>query len=335
MRLAEERAQIKQAIGLHREVTGARPTGWYTGRSSMNTLRLTAEAGFDWISDAYDDDLPYWLKVGARHQLVIPYTLDANDMRFATAQGFNTGEHFYQYLKDALDCLLAEGAAGRAKMMSVGLHCRLIGRPGRAMGLARFLDYARKQKVWFATRREIAAHWTKHHPPLPRLRPSAMDQKAFVAAYGGIFEHSPWVAARAYKLELGPAHDSAMGLSNALARAFRAASANERMGVLKAHPDLAGKLARAKRLTRESAAEQAGAGLDALTDAERRTFEKLNADYVKKHGFAFIIAVRDHNKAAILKAFKTRLANDTETEFAEACAQVERIALHRLKDLLP
>ena len=332
---AEERAQIAEAIRLHTEVTGARPTGWYTGRCSVNTVRLTAEAGFDWISDSYDDDLPYWIEAGERHQLVIPYTLDANDMRFATPQGFNTGEHFFQYLKDALDCLLAEGAAGRAKMMSVGLHCRLIGRPGRAMGLARFLDYAREQGAWLATRGQIAAHWAAHHPPARRERPSAMSRAAFVRRFGGVFEHSPWIAERAHGLELGPAHDGATGLLSALARAFRAASRDERLGVLRAHPDLAGKLAQARRLTAESTAEQAGAGLDALTDAERARFETLNAAYVKKHGFPFIIAVRDHTRASILEAFERRLAHDTETEFAEACAQVERIAELRLKDMAP
>ncbi len=330
---AEERAQIAEAIRLHTEVTGARPTGWYTGRSSMNTMRLTAEAGFDWISDTYDDDLPYWLPVGDRHQLVIPYTLDANDMRFATPQGFNTGEHFFQYLKDALDCLIAEGEDGRAKMMSVGLHCRLIGRPGRVMGLKRFLDYARDKGTWFATRGQIGAHWAGHHPPDPRERPSTMDQATFTARFGGVFEHSPWIAERAHALELGPAHDSATGVHNALARMFRSASRAERLGVLTAHPDLAGKLAQAKRLTAESTAEQAGAGLDALTDAERASFEQMNTAYVAKHGFPFIIAVRDNTKASILDAFQSRIANDTDTEFATACRQVERIALHRLKDM--
>ena len=331
----QERAEIAEAIRLHTEVVGAPPTGWYTGRSSMNTVRLSAEQGFDWISDTYDDDLPYWTFAGDRHQLVIPYTLDANDMRFATPQGFNTGEHFFQYLKDALNCLIAEGDAGRAKMMSVGLHCRLIGRPGRVMGLASFLDYAREKGAWFATRGQIAAHWRKHHPPVPRERPSAMDKAAFVARFGGVFEHSPWIAERAHALELGPAHDSAAGLHNALARVFRSASPEERLGVLKAHPDLAGKLAQAKRLTTESTGEQASAGLDALTDDERASFQRLNADYLAKHGFPFIIAVRNNTKASIMAAFQERIAHDTETEFAEACAQVERIAELRLRDMLP
>ncbi len=332
----EERRQIAEAIRLHTEVTGQRPTGWYTGRCSLNTVRLTAEAGFDWISDTYDDDLPYWIEAGERDQLVIPYTLEANDMRFATAPGYITGEQFFQYLKDAFDVLHAEGQAGQAKMMSVGLHCRLIGRPGKMAGLKRFLDYAQSHEgVWFPRRIDIARHWAKAHPPRRYDRPSRMDKATFIARFGGVFEHSPWIAERAWAFELGPAHDTATGLQNALARAFRSASRSERLGVLTVHPDLAGKLAQAKRLTTESTSEQAAAGLDALTDAERTEFTELNNAYTARHGFPFIIAVRDNTKASILDAFRRRLEQDNETEFAEACRQVERIAELRLKDMLP
>lgn len=162
-----------------------------------------------------------------------------------------------------------------------------------------------------------------------------MTKDDFVARFGGIFEHSPWIAEGAHALELGPAHDTALGLHNALARVFRSAREDQRLGVLTAHPDLAGKLAAAGRLTAESTSEQAGAGLDLLTDAERATFTRLNADYVEKHGFPFIIAVRDHDKASITAAFHRRIDNDRATEFAEACKQVERIAELRLRDLLP
>ena len=332
----QERAAITEAIRLHTEVTGARPTGWYTGRCSVNTVRLTAEQGFDWISDTYDDDLPWWLEVGERDQLVIPYTLEANDMRFATAPGYIEGEQFFQYLKDSFDVLYAEGAAGAAKMFSIGLHCRLIGRPGKIAGLQRFLDYAQSHEgVWFPRRLDIARHWAATHPPQRFERPSSMDRARFVERFGGVFEHSPWVADRAFDLELGPAHDSATGLHNALCRVFRSASTEERLGVLTAHPDLAGKLAQAKRLTADSSREQASAGLDALTDAERAEFQQMNSAYVARHGFPFIIAVRDNTKASILAAFQTRLAHDRATELATACAQVERIAALRLKDMLP
>ena len=333
----EEKAHLDEAIALHRAVTGERPRGWYTGRTSMNTVRLAAEeGGFAYVADSYADDLPYWHPAHGRDQLVIPYTLDANDMRFATPQGFNAGDQFYAYLKDSFDALSAEWVEGAPKMMSTGLQCRLIGRPGRVQALKRFLEYAAgHEDVWFARRIDIAEHWAKTHPPVHYARPSQMEKGAFIETYGSIFEHSPWIAEGAWALELGPAHDTSIGLHNALARVFRSASDQARMGVLTAHPDLAGKLAAAKALTAESTAEQASAGLDHLTDAERVRFTELNTAYVEKHGFPFIIAVRDHDKASILAAFETRIAHTTADEFSEACRQVERIALHRLTDMLP
>lgn len=333
----EERAAITDAIKLHTEVVGERPRGWYTGRCSVNTVRLVAEeGGFDYISDTYDDDLPYWAEVDDRDQLIIPYTLEANDMRFATAPGYITGEQFYQYLKDAFDVLYAEGAEGAPKMMSIGLHNRLIGRPGKLAGLKKFIEYIQSfENVWTPRRVDIARHWATEHPNLRFERPSRMDEAAFVANYGGIFEHSAWIAKGAHGLELGPAHDTAIGLHNALCRIFRVADHPARLGVLTAHPDLAGKLAAAKRLTNESTSEQASAGLDALTDAERVAFTSQNDAYTAKHGFPFIIAVRDHDKASIMAAFETRINNTTDMEFETACKQVERIAHYRLKDLLP
>ncbi len=332
-----ERAEMLEAVRLHTEVTGAAPRGWYTGRCSVNTVRLAADmGGFDYISDTYDDDLPYWLRIGARDQLIIPYTLDCNDMRFATPQGFNSGDQFFAYLKDTFDTLYAEGADGRGAMMSVGLHCRLIGRPGRIAALRRFIEYIQGfEGVWCPRRIDIAAHWAAVHPPKPpHPQPSEMELEDFLAAFDHIYEHSPWIEARAYELELGPAHDRMAGLANAFARVFRSASHDERLGVLQAHPDLAGKLAVAKRLTDDSTSEQASAGLDALTDAERARFAELNEAYTTKHGFPFIIAVKDHDKPGILRAFERRIENDTETEFAEACRQVERIAWLRLEAAL-
>ena len=340
---ATERADLAEAIRLHTEVVGEPPTGLYLGRTSVNSVRLAcAEGCFDYISDTYDDDLPYWLDHDGhgnaiKPQLVVPYTLDANDMRFAIAAGFTEGEQFFTYLKDAFDTLHAEGQTGRPGMMTIGLHCRLIGRPGRAAALKRFVDYVQSHdKVWIARRIDIARHWRDHHPyRAPALRPSRMARADFVARFGSIFEHSPWIAERAFELELGPAHDSAGGLHNALARIFRSAGDDERLGVLKAHPDLAGKLAAAKRLTAESTAEQASAGLDALTDDERAEFTALNTAYVEKFGFPFIIAVRGLSKADILAAFRRRIDKPRDEEFATACRQVERIAALRLKDILP
>ncbi len=222
-------------------------------------------------------------------------------------------------------------------MMSVGLHCRLVGRPGRVESLRRFIEYVKShERVWLPRRIDIANHWRAHHPyRAPALRPSRMDRQTFVKTFGGIFEHSAWVAERAFDLELGPAHDSAGGLHNALCRAFRSASEDERLGVLQAHPDLAGKLAAAKRLTAESTREQASAGLDALTDAERARFSALNQPMSSVFGFPFIIAVKGLTKDAILEAFERRIGNERAEELATAGRQVERIAILRLRDILP
>ena len=162
-----ERRDMEEAIRIHTEVTGARPLGWYTGRSSLHTVELAAEErSLLYSSDTYADDLPYWIKGANGPFLIIPYTLDANDMRFATPQGFNAGDQFFAYLKDSFDTLYAEGEAGAPKMMSVGLHCRLVGRPGRAAALARFLDYvAAKDRVWLPRRIDIAWHWHANHKP--------------------------------------------------------------------------------------------------------------------------------------------------------------------------
>jgi putative urate catabolism protein len=160
---ATERAHLAKAIDIHTRATGERPTGWYLGRCSPNSHRLAAEeGGFTYNADCYSDDLPYWDYQFAMPQLMVPYTLDANDMRFATAQGFNSGKQFYRYLKDTFKVLHAEGG----RMMSIGLHCRLAGRPGRAAAVAKFLDYLGKQDdVWIATRLDIAKHWREQHPP--------------------------------------------------------------------------------------------------------------------------------------------------------------------------
>lgn len=334
----EERAQIAEAIRLHTVATGTPPRGWYTGRSSLNTIDLVSETGaFAYISDTYDDDLPYWRVHQGKPQLIIPYTLSANDMRFVTAPGFDNGQEYFQFLKDSFDCLYAEGLAGSPKMMSLGLHCRLVGQPGRFQGLKQFVDYIKSfDKVWIPTRLAIAQHWAATHPYVaPEVIPSQLDKADFVARYGSIFEHSAWIAERAWAGELGPANDTAIGLHFALRSQFRMASAEERLKVLNAHPDLAGKLAAAQRLTAESTAEQASVGLDALTDGERQRFTMLNTAYVDKFGFPFIIAVRDNTKASILASFEARLKHTPEAEFAAACAQVERIALLRLRAILP
>lgn len=166
MPIEEERQQMLEAIKIIERVTGSRPLGWYTGRDSPNTRQLVMEeGGFMYDSDSYADDLPYWVDGPHGKHLVIPYTLDTNDMRFAQVQGFNNGEHFFQYLKDAFDVLYAEGETS-PKMLSIGMHCRLLGRPARIAAFQRFLDYVKQHdKVWFARRIDIAKHWHQHHHP--------------------------------------------------------------------------------------------------------------------------------------------------------------------------
>ncbi len=165
---AEEAEHMSKAISIHTEICGQRPLGWYTGRTSAHTRELVAEeGGFLYDADDYSDDLPFWSRQLSKPHLIVPYTLDTNDMRFATAQGFHTADQFAQYLIDAFDVLYAEGE-DCPKMMSVGLHCRLIGRPGRFAGLVKFLDYIlQHDKVWIARRDDIARHWIKTHPYSP------------------------------------------------------------------------------------------------------------------------------------------------------------------------
>jgi allantoinase len=169
---ADERAHMAEAIRIHAETTGSRPLGWYTGRSSVNTLKaVLADGGFRYSSDSYADDLPYWVNGPNGPHVIVPYTLDVNDMRFINPQGFATGEEFFVYMRDTFDLLYAEGETA-PKMMSVGLHCRLAGRPGRAVAVARFLDHiARHDKVWLVTRLDIAEHWRRAHKALAKGAP--------------------------------------------------------------------------------------------------------------------------------------------------------------------
>jgi allantoinase len=163
---ATERAHMKHAVEVIRRMTGSAPVGWYTGRDSPNTRRLVVEhGGFLYDADSYADELPYWQLVAGQQHLVVPYTLDANDMRFGSAQGFNAGDQFFNYLRDSFDVLYAEGE-DRPRMLSIGLHCRLVGRPGRFRALQRFLDHVEAHDgVWVCRRADIARHWHDRHPP--------------------------------------------------------------------------------------------------------------------------------------------------------------------------
>jgi OHCU decarboxylase len=329
----EEARHIAEAIRIHEDVAGARPLGFYQGRCSQNTLRLTMEEqGFLYSADTYADELPYWLQGPHGPQLMVPYTLDANDMRFATPQGFNAGDQFFSYLKDAFDLHFAEGAT-RPAIMSVGLHCRLVGRPGRAAALARFLDHVQAHEgVLVTTRLAIARHWAQTHLPEAALRPSLMPRALFIERFGDVFEHTPAISEAAHRAGFTVAEDSAAGLHAALERAMRALPGKAKLALLRAHPDLAGKLAAARMLTDDSTSEQSGAGLDQLTVDEKSRFTALNETYTARFGFPFIMAVKGRSKTEIIEAFTRRLDNDIDSEFNEALAQVSRIVRLRLED---
>ena len=330
-----EAKHIADAVRIHTQVAGKRPLGFYQGRSSINTIPLGCEeGGFLYCADSYADDLPYWIEGPKGPQLIVPYTLDSNDMRFAAAQGFNSGDQFYAYLKDSFDTLYAEGTTA-PKMLSIGLHCRLVGRPGRAASLARFLDYVKSHdKVWVATRLDIARHWIRKHAPAGGWKPSRLGRTLFVERFGGIYEHSPWVAEAAYDAGLGAAADAPEGLAAAMVRAAAAGSQAQKAALIAAHPDLAGKLALAKGLTADSNREQSGAGLDRLAPDELKRFSEFNAAYRARFGFPFIIAVKGKSKADILAAFETRLKRDPAAETVAALAEIDRIAALRIAAIM-
>jgi len=331
-----EREHILEAIRIQTELAGTRPLGCYQGRTSVNTIPLTMEeGGFLYTADVYADELPYWLQGPRGPQLAVPYTLDANDMRFATPQGFNSGDQFFAYLKDSFDTLYAEGETA-PKMMSVGLHCRLVGRPGRAAALARFLDYVQSHdRVWVATRLDIARHWVRTHPPEGGYKPSRLPRALFVEVFGRVFEHSSWIAEKAYAAGINAEHDSADALHSAMFRIVQESPRETQIAFLKQHPDLAGKIAAAGELTAESADEQGSAGLDRLTSDERARFTALNEAYKAGFGIPFILAVKGLTKADILANFEERMASTPQREFETALAQVEKITLLRMRDLLP
>ncbi|MBX9591403.1 MAG: allantoinase PuuE [Hyphomonadaceae bacterium] len=329
---AQEREHVERAVRIHAEVAGRRPLGFYQGRTSVNSLDIAMrEQGFLYCADSYADELPYWVEGPHGPQLIVPYTLDANDMRFATAQGFNSGDQFFAYLKDSFDVLYAEGA-DRPRMLSVGLHCRLAGRPGRAAALARFLDYVRgHDKVWVASRLDIARHWIKTHPPQGGYRPSRMPRALFVERFGDIFEHTPQIAERAFRAGLSAEHDTVDGLHGALMRAARSMSRDEKLGLIRAHPELAGREAKEGTLTDDSTSEQGRLGFTALTRAELERVSDINRRYREKFGFPVIVALAMHaTRDTVIAEMDRRTANDPETEIAQALEQIGHIARGRL-----
>ncbi len=338
---ATEREHLERAVAVHTAVTGSPPLGWYTGRDSPNTRRLVVEhGGFAYDSDYYGDELPFWTRVtladGRRlPHLVVPYTLDANDMRFATAQGFHCASQFHEYLRDSFDVLHAEGEHA-PKMMSVGMHARLLGRPGRFAALTRFLDHlAAHEGVWICRRIDIARHWQARFPaPSPGWTLDGLnraDARIFVDSLGGIFEHSPWVASGVVDQRPFASLDA---LHQAMCAVVDGAGEERQLALIRAHPQLAGKAAIAGELTASSSREQQGAGLDRCSAEEYARLHALNAAYEQRFGFPFILAVRGHDRYSILAELDRRLHQPADREFAEALQQIARIARFRLQDLL-
>ncbi|MDU1670760.1 MAG: 2-oxo-4-hydroxy-4-carboxy-5-ureidoimidazoline decarboxylase, partial [Bradyrhizobium sp.] len=282
-------------------------------------------------ADSYADELPYWIQGPHGPQLIVPYTLDANDMRFATPQGFNSGDQFFAYLKDSFDTLYAEGTDA-PRMMSVGLHCRLVGRPGRAAALARFLDYIMSHdKVWVATRLDIARHWIKTHPPDGTWRPSQMSRVLFVERYGDIFEHSPEIADRAYRAGLSAFDDAADALHTTLMNVVRGMSRDEKLKLVRAHPELAGREALAGEMTTDSIGEQGRLGFTSLSRAEFERVADINRRYRDKFGMPLIVALALHaDRASVIAEMERRISNDLDTEIANAVDQIGHITRARL-----
>jgi OHCU decarboxylase len=327
-----ERAHVDEAIRIHADVVGERPLGFYQGRTSVHSLQVAMqEQGFLYSADSYADELPYWVEGPHGPQLIVPYTLDANDMRFATPQGFNSGDQFFAYLKDSFDTLYAEGVE-QPRMMSVGLHCRLVGRPGRAAALARFLDYVTgHDKVWVATRLDIARHWIRMHPPDGGYRPSRMPRALFVERFGDIFEHTPAVAECAHRAGLSAADDTADGLHTTLMGVVRAMAGDEKLALIRAHPELAGREAAAGMLTGESTGEQGRLGFTALSRAEFDQVSDINRRYRDKFAMPLIVALALHDdRGSVISEMERRVGNDKENEIATAIEQISHIAGSRL-----
>jgi len=327
-----ERAHVDEAIRIHTEVAGERPLGFYQGRTSEHSLQVAMqEQGFLYSADSYADELPYWVEGPHGPQLIVPYTLDANDMRFASPQGFNSGDQFFAYLKDSFDTLYAEGAE-QPRMLSVGLHCRLVGRPGRAAALARFLDYVKSHdKVWVATRLDIARHWIRTHPPDGGYRPSRMPRALFVERFGDIFEHTPDVAERAHRAGLAASDDTADGLHMSLMGVVRAMDRDEKLKLIRAHPELAGREAAAGTLTGESEGEQGRLGFTALSRADLDRVSDINRRYRDKFAMPLIVALALHaDRSSVMSEMERRIASDMEGEISTAVEQIGHIAKARL-----
>ena len=295
-----ERRHIEIGTQIIKDLTkGQWPLGWYTGRDSPNTKRLVADhGGYEYDSDYYGDDLPFWMPVEKSDgttidRLIVPYTLDTNDMRFASMQGFNTGDHFFHYLRDAFDVLYEEGAE-TPKMMSIGMHCRILGRPGRFKALQRFLDHVQQHdRVWVCRRVDIARHWAATHPgclnstlnpETPMASPLTLAQlnTATAAEFAALLDghlRAFAVDRREGLRRSAPFNARSRNSSTRLVTVLRDAGPEAQVALIRAHPELAGKAMVAKTLTAESTNEQGKAGLTDCTPAEFAHIQTLNAAY--------------------------------------------------------
>ena len=330
-----EARHIAEAIRIHTEVTGARPLGFYQGRSSINTIRLgMEEGGFLYCADTYADDLPYWIEGPRGPQLMTPYTLDANDMRFATPQGFNSGDQFYAYLKDCFDTLYAEGDVGAED--DVDRPALPAGRPARPRRRARALP-----RLCAQPRPGLDSDPARHRPPLDRQAPAAGRLEAV--------RTDPHAVRRALRRRLRAfALDRGGGLRRWGSRAARTRPRGWRRRLPprrrgddgtearadRSPPDLAGKLALAKRLTADSTREQASAGLDRLS-AEELRLHRAQRRLSRKVRFSLHHGGQGQEHGEILAAFRRRLANEPTRKSKTALAEIDRIAALRLEEILP
>lgn len=306
---ATERAQMRETVSLHKQLTGTAPKGWIAGTQTPNTMRVAAEmGGFDYLGDATDDDLPYWRRFGDGAQLILPWTPATLD------SGPHDTPQLMAHMRDWLDTLRDEGRAGHPKMMTLGMDPAHMGQPARIKALMGFLAHAQaSDDVWFATRADIATHWRQTHPWVAQSdRPSTLSGKDFVDRFGAVFAHSPWIAEQAWEGELGPAHDTPLGLFSALARRFRAASHDQKLSVLCAQP-----------VQIQAAATPA---LDKLPQDLAQRLSALCTAYKDHHRFPFIPTQQCKDAAHILKTVDACLTAPTDVEFARACAAVEGIA---------
>ena len=320
----EEEEQIKKAIDLHTAVTGNPPKGWYTGRASINSVDLVCKQGIlDYVSDSYADDLPYWHLYRDKPHLIIPYTLDANDMRFANVQGFNSGDQFYTYLKDSFDSLYREGEKGKPKMLSIGLHCRLIGRPGRIESLNKFLSYIKGFKnVWCPRRIDISDYWHAQYPfdiGSWKARATALSEQSFISKFSDIFENGSWIIEEAFKLELGPSHNTSIGLHNAFCRIFRTASLEKKKELLQSQSGMFENYSVMKMY---------------IAKKDEDIAKTFGLKYAKKFGFKYTLSNTDAKNCDVLENLKERLQNDYATEFTNCCRQIEKIALEKLSKII-